>query len=222
MAAREVTVHRGRCARRPFAAAAALLVAGALIGACGGGSSSTPGVAQLRSTSTTSSASATGTSVPLWADVGSPVGSPARRAYTLIFAGTSHQQLLRLAACMRAHGVSQFPDPTAAGVIHVGVAAGLDPASPLFRAAATRCQGDLPRVSAPSPSQSAAMDQRALRYAACMRSHGVFDFPDPRISGNRIIIGFTPGQAAARIVNTPTFERAGTACAHDLPALAGR
>ena len=48
-------------------------------------------------------------------------------------------QLLQLARCMRAHGISDFPDPTTSSR-GVGISiAGLAPNSPQFQAAAKAC-----------------------------------------------------------------------------------
>jgi hypothetical protein len=50
-------------------------------------------------------------------------------------------QLLALARCMRAHGITNFPDPTTSGG-GVGIslgATGIDPSSPQFQAAAKAC-----------------------------------------------------------------------------------
>jgi hypothetical protein len=49
---------------------------------------------------------------------------------------------LKFAQCMRNHGEPNFPDPTTAGVVHVG--AGVDPSSPEFQNAQTLCQALVP------------------------------------------------------------------------------
>jgi hypothetical protein len=49
-------------------------------------------------------------------------------------------QLLKLARCMRAHGMTTFPDPTSNGEgvgLHIGD--NIDPSSPQFKAAAKAC-----------------------------------------------------------------------------------
>jgi hypothetical protein len=60
---------------------------------------------------------------------------------------------------------------------------------------------------------------QAFAYSRCMRSHGVADFPDPRVTT-------TPGGGSARIammapssaVNSPAFKTAEKACQGILPA----
>ena len=65
---------------------------------------------------------------------------------------------VKFSACMRAHGVPKFPDPTSAGggMIHVG-GPGLDPNSSAFQHASHACQSLAPigasggGLSAPPP-----------------------------------------------------------------------
>ena len=49
--------------------------------------------------------------------------------------------LLRLAKCIRAHGVPNFPDPTSQG-IRISPSSGIDLNSPAFLAAQKSCQKD--------------------------------------------------------------------------------
>jgi hypothetical protein len=50
------------------------------------------------------------------------------------------RQLLKLAACMRAHGITSFPDPaTNHGGAGVSLGAGIDPSSSQFQAAQKAC-----------------------------------------------------------------------------------
>jgi hypothetical protein len=60
------------------------------------------------------------------------------------------------------------------------------------------------------------MQEQALRYSACMRSHGVPKFPDPQFSAgsSRIKIGGNGIDPRA-----PAFQAAQKACASVLPGL---
>jgi hypothetical protein len=88
-------------------------------------------------------------------------------------------QLLKYAACVREHGVPNFPDPNA----NDGFAIHVDPSSPAFRAAQATCHKLLPgggppaRGSATHPSAQALAQM--LKTSECMRRHGIHDFPDP-------------------------------------------
>jgi hypothetical protein len=54
---------------------------------------------------------------------------------------------LRMSQCMRAHGITDFPDPNSQGGIGIQVTPGsdLDPNNPQFKAASAACQHLLPR-----------------------------------------------------------------------------
>lgn len=52
-------------------------------------------------------------------------------------------QLLKVSVCMRAHGISDFPDPTPDGIripVRPGMPSDLDPNNPRFQAAEKACQ----------------------------------------------------------------------------------
>jgi hypothetical protein len=51
------------------------------------------------------------------------------------------------------------------------------------------------------------MQSAMLKYAACMRSHGVPSFPDPTFSGGRVNLRLSPG-----ISSSPQFKSAQQAC----------
>jgi hypothetical protein len=60
-------------------------------------------------------------------------------------------QLLRYAACMRAHGITNFPDPEVANnriSLSVGAGSGIDPGSPQFQSAQQACKRLMPRPGA--------------------------------------------------------------------------
>jgi hypothetical protein len=135
--------------------------------------------------------------------------------------GPGRSAAVRFADCMRAHGVSDFPDPLPSGGFPRGSARSQSPAS---RVAQKTCV-HLLRASngsrqAPTSTELAA----ALRYARCMRAHGVPSFPDPVTSlpagsDDVIVQGpilFPLGSA----INTqaPTFERADGSCGGQPPA----
>jgi hypothetical protein len=97
---------------------------------------------------------------------------------------TQYNKALAFSKCMRSHGAPGFPDPTSQGTITVTQAL-LN--NPLIQLAAPNCKNLLPRgaVQLPAALQRKLATQ-ALQYAACMRSHGVPNFPDPTIHGDSI------------------------------------
>jgi len=123
-------------------------------------------------------------------------------------------RVLKYVACMRAHGLPNFPDPNSQGAISVGPGSGIDPSSPKFQAAQKACQSVLPNGGPPTPQQLAKMEQKALAFSACMRKHGLPDFPDPQFSsgggiGIRIRLG---GPNSDLNPSSPVFQAAQKAC----------
>jgi hypothetical protein len=190
-------------------ASAALLLAG-----CGAGSAN-PGVARLSSDASrggTSSGIETGTDM-----AGRGSGSPEAAA-------------LAFADCMRSSGVPHFPDPKTGGGFLFHTGAGVDPSSPAFRAAQTKCKKFLPPGPGSGSPPSAKTLAHFLAVARCMRSHGVSEFPDPRTtapSNPRATLGGGAGVIsdiegvifvfAGRIdQQSPAFTRAAAACAFPL------
>ena len=55
---------------------------------------------------------------------------------------------LKLAQCMRAHGITDFPDPNSSGQTQIKISPGseLNPNNPQFQAAQKACGGHLPRL----------------------------------------------------------------------------
>jgi hypothetical protein len=140
---------------------------------------------------------------------------------------------LRFAACMRAHGVPGFPDPTTSGAgtgFRIKIGSGLNPASPSFRAAQTACghllPGGGPGAQAPSPAARAQM----FAISRCMRAHGVNDFPDPTTSPPSNPSGYSAvlfhngvGLAVPDSINTrsPAFTHAASVCGFGGPGPGG-
>jgi hypothetical protein len=121
---------------------------------------------------------------------------------------TSNADEMPYTQCMRAHGVPNFPDPNALGKPFTAQSlqqAGVPADSPQLQAASTACAHLL---VPPSPAQLAQQTSELVRYAACMRAHGVPDFPDPSTSANGApSLGLPPS-----IVDSPDFQPAEHAC----------
>jgi hypothetical protein len=121
------------------------------------------------------------------------------------------------ATCMRDHGLPDFyftsadssPGSGLAQVIQLGHwVAPADPDSPQFQSAMTACRHLLP-----IPLPSAAQVQKRLRnldkQAACIRSHGYPDYPDPSVQDGGIIRPDLPPDIDE---NSPQFQSALQAC----------
>lgn len=123
--------------------------------------------------------------------------------------------MLQFSQCMRAHGVTNFPDPvTPASPLAGGgrsyLGNGPNPnTSPVYLAASKACRKYV--VASPVTAAGAAQLQaEQLKYAECMRAHGVTNFPDPSANG-----GFTIPSSIDQ--NSSTFQAAARACPRVMP-----
>jgi hypothetical protein len=120
---------------------------------------------------------------------------------------------------MRSHGVPNFPDPNAQGDINVGPGSGIDPGSAKVQAAYQACRNVLPNGGQPTPQQLAKARQDALAFSACMRRHGLPDFPDPSFSSGGGGIGVHVHVQVGGDLDpqSPAFQAATRACEGHLP-----
>ena len=70
----------------------------------------------------------------------------------------------------------------------------------------------LPNGGQPSPQQIAKAQQAALAFSACMRSHGIKDFPDPTFTGGGVTLRLRGGPGSDLDPSSPLFQKAQTAC----------
>jgi hypothetical protein len=94
---------------------------------------------------------------------------------------TKRDQAVKFAACMRKNGVSDFPDPNAAGEFIYGVS--VSPA--VFTRAGAACK-DLQPPGSLSVKRGPEQVKAGLAFAQCIRDNGVKDFPDP-VKGEPLI-----------------------------------
>ena len=131
---------------------------------------------------------------------------------------TLANQALAYAKCMRAHGITNFPDPTvhdSAGSKGVGfnLGAGIDTHSPQFRSDSKTCQKQtgFGHISAAQLQQGM---NAMLKYAECMRAHGITNFPDPVENGQNIGFNIT-GTGIDQ--NSPKVKAANKICQPLMP-----
>ena len=138
-------------------------------------------------------------------------------------AKSSGGTLIAFSKCMRDHGVTSFPDPSAGGGGLNISGTGINPDSPSFKAAQATCFKLMPG-GGPGGKASAQAIKRATGTAECMRNHGVTGFPDPVVTssppdinpanysaaeyGNGIFIGIPKSIN----VNSPAFKKAAATC----------
>lgn len=160
---------------------------GLLLAACGGASPT--GVASNRTS--TSSTSPSGVST---GNSGAPI-SPAMAKAQLAYS-----------VCMRGHGVSKYPDPNPGGGWSRSEFQTIDQSSSAYLDAKRHCAYlDKAAFGTPwSKSQLAKHVAAALKVTACMRAHGISNFPEPNALG-----GFT---FSPSIDNEPGYAVATKVC----------
>jgi hypothetical protein len=133
---------------------------------------------------------------------------------TVTTALTTYQKALAYAQCMRTHGVPKFPDPDSRGVFGISPSE-LGPTNGTqFRAADKACRHLLPGGQPMTPAQQRKVTDEALRFVACMRSHGLPSFPDPIVNAQGI--GFRVGRGGPG-PRSPQFKAAQQACQKLMP-----
>ncbi len=126
----------------------------------------------------------------------------------------SHEKALKFAECMRNNGISAFPDPPASGAFTIdGIANGspLDTNSAAFTQAISACKKLEPAGFTGQKATPQQMNAR-LKFAQCMRDHGVPDFPDPTPDGPLIDTNRIPSLAGKDPRTDPGFNAAMQTC----------
>jgi hypothetical protein len=112
----------------------------------------------------------------------------------------SFQKGVEFSQCMRSNGVSDFPDPGASGRLTLDAVANgssVDTNAPAFKQAISACKR-LEPTGFTGGRRSSAQQSAALKFAQCVREHGVADYPDPAVGQplvdtNRIPSSAQPG-----------------------------
>jgi hypothetical protein len=150
-------------------AVAIIATAGLAVLAVGCGDSPSSHVAQLGTTATRSSSSSS--------------TAPAR---------VQEYGAIAFSRCMRSNGIPDFPDPNSSGVLPKSQLEQIAASNPRYSAAQTACadllpNGALPPGGQPTQTELREMERNALKFARCMRSHGVPGWPDYTLRGGQPI-----------------------------------
>jgi hypothetical protein len=120
------------------------------------------------------------------------------------------EESVKFARCLREHGVEVSTSGGPAGALQVK---STNPQA--MESAQNACRQYRPKGAErnASPAEKAAHLEAALKFARCMRSHGV-NIPDPTTSGGGISIRAQggPGNAGGPNPSSPTFQAAQNAC----------
>jgi hypothetical protein len=94
---------------------------------------------------------------------------------------SARDRAVKFSECIRAHGVSDFPDPDPHNDFQYGVS--VTPA--VWTRAVAACK-DLQPPGSLSAKRTPKEQSASLRFAQCVRDHGVKDFPDP-VNGEPLV-----------------------------------
>jgi hypothetical protein len=126
-----------------------------------------------------------------------------------------YAKALAYSQCMRANGVPNYPDPDSQGLIPFDARdLGVGTDSPQFLHARKTCAKLAPNISISAQQERQVLAQ-AIKYAACLRAHGLPDYPDPSTAGGGVEVDLP-----ASIRDSPDFSSAQQACRSLSPAAA--
>lgn len=153
-------------------------------------------------------------------------GSPGSRVVRSGSTATqSSARLLAFSRCMRAHGVSNFPDPQP-GANNAKFSDAQHPrvGSSQLSAAETTCQHLLPAGSddlfPPREVQQLLPGMRI--FSRCMRSHGVTNWPDPTTDAEgRPVFQLSAHGFDRHQAHSPRITHTADECQHLLPRVLG-
>jgi hypothetical protein len=103
----------------------------------------------------------------------------------------------KFSECMRKNGVMKFPDPDASGRLTIDEVvneSSVDPNSAVWKKAVRACK-DLEPPGFTGHKRSAEEQEKALKFAQCVRDNGVKDFPDPDPDGPIVDTNRIPSSA---------------------------
>ena len=120
---------------------------------------------------------------------------------------------LAFARCMRAHGLTGWPDPDGSGHFDKSKIRQLYSDSQIRSVQDKFCAQLLPATSA-DQTISPQEQQDYLAAAACMRSHGISGFPDPTFSDGHVSTNIPPSIDT----NSAQFVQAAQICTKLIPA----
>ncbi len=125
-----------------------------------------------------------GSNAPSETGTASSSGTASSTAIATATAGkklTARDKAVKFAECIRAHGVSDFPDPNAKNEFEYGVSV----TPTVWKRATTACK-DLQPPGTLSAKRTPKEQSASLRFAQCIRENGVKDFPDP-VNGEPLV-----------------------------------
>ncbi|OBB20764.1 hypothetical protein A5761_04520 [Mycolicibacterium setense] len=94
------------------------------------------------------------------------------------------ERAVKYSECMRANGVADFPNPDTDGQFPYG---GISVSKVTWQTAVDACADLEPPGWSAGAGRTPAQQDSALKFARCVREHGVPDFPDPATARDPLI-----------------------------------
>lgn len=116
-----------------------------------------------------------------------------------------YAKALAYSQCMRSNGVANYPDPNSQGKILMQPNNGIDYGSPQFAHAKKACAKLAPKITISAQQRQQFLSQ-ALKWTACMRTHGITNIPDPSTADGGLSV-LIP-KADANLPQLPAAEQA--------------
>jgi hypothetical protein len=129
---------------------------------------------------------------------------------------TAYQKAVAYAQCMRSHGAPNWPDPNSKGMFIQSPANRADFQAPA--SADKACRHLLPNGGQMTAAQQQQALKQALKFSACMRAHGLPNFPDPTAAHGGVVVNL---HGSGLSPDSPQFRAAQQACRKLLPGGGG-
>lgn len=124
-----------------------------------------------------------------------------------------YQKAVAYSQCMRSHGVPGFPDPDSKGNFIIrGPKLGGSPGA--YQSADRACRHLLPNGGQMTAAQQQKALRQALKFSACVRAHGLPDFPDPTAEKGGVVLSLGGSGISP---NSPRLRAAQHACRSLMP-----
>lgn len=122
---------------------------------------------------------------------------------------SDQQKVLEYAKCMRENGIPDFQDPEFKdGVPRMMLPEGVDMNT--AKKASEACKQYMPSGGDKKAAEDPEVTGQLKKFAQCMRTNGVSNFPDPQAGGGGMVVG--EGEEGLR-PEDPKFKAAQQACA---------
>jgi hypothetical protein len=208
--------------RRPGAGVPVIAATGTalLAAACGGGGGGRPRGRSRARRAAVLTAAVAGTSL-----LAAACGGGSSTQTNTFAPGATYTQALAFAKCMRSNGVPDFPDPDRQGDFNNATVNALT-SNNSGDNALHECRSVLPNAGTGLTDEQIQQIQQAnlrnaVKAAHCMRAHGIENFPDPAGTTQASGVNWQPVMSAEQAggfnQNSPSYEKAFTACGGPIP-----